>query len=103
MRETAQDSVHFIIDAHQKKGGAGGLHLKSVFKGDGSHIVWHARGAIMSRHLPACEVTNPKEGSVLSWRDGTQQPPKHLQSDEDGEHFLNFPKIHVNVTEKGNA
>lgn len=59
MRETAQDSVHFIIDANQKKkkkGEGGGVHLKSVFKGGSSHIVWRNVSAPAS--LPGHE---PKE------------------------------------------
>lgn len=49
MRETAQDSVHFIIDAHKKKKEkkkekGGTFHLKSatiLLGGDSSHIVEH--------------------------------------------------------------
>lgn len=60
----------------------------------------------MCRHLPACEVSNPKEQSVLNWTQmehSSNTESKHLQRDEDGEHFLNFPKTHPSVPEKGNA
>lgn len=63
MRETAQDSVDFIIDAHQKRAG---VHLKSVFKGESNHIVWHLLGGIMCQHLLVCEVTNPEEHHILN-------------------------------------
>lgn len=53
MRETAQDSVHFIIDAQKKKkkkekekGGTFHLKLATIFLGgDSSHIVGHVLGS----------------------------------------------------------
>lgn len=65
MRETAQDSADFIIDAHQKRAG---VHLKSVFKGQSNHIVWHVLGGIMCQHLLVCKVANPEEQFILNRR-----------------------------------